>query len=1848
MLAAYAHQQLPFDRLVEALRPQRSLAYTPLFQVMLALQNHAEAAVDLPGLRVEMLDPGQTTAQFDLTLNVSEEGDTLDLGWEYSSDLFEHATIVRLCDSFVCLLQAALARPEAPLARLPLFDAEERRRLLEEGNQTVAPYPQECCVHELFEAQAAAAPDAVALRYAGQALRYGELNAAANRLAHHLRTLGVGPDQRVAVCAERGFPLLAGLLAILKAGGAYVPLDPGYPADRLAFQLDDCAPVALLADAAGAAALAGRALAMPVLDLNDAAGWAGQPDTNLPAVDLGLTPQHLAYVIYTSGSTGLPKGVQVPHRGLVNHISWQTRSFGFTAADAILQRTPIAFDASVWELWTPLAIGARLVLLPNADAKDPAAMAALIRAEQVSIVQFVPSLLEVMLPTAGAAVPFRCRYVFCGGEPLSASLAQRARPLVTEAVVNLYGPTEATIDATFWRCDGEAQGRIPIGRPIANTRLYLLDAQGEPVPQGVVGELYIGGAGVARGYLNRPQLTAERFVADRFGGDPQARLYRTGDLGRLRPDGAFEFLGRNDHQVKLRGFRIELGEIEAQLAGHPAVREAVVLAHEAAGGPRLTAWYLPRPEHAAPAADELRQHLAAQLPDYMIPSTLVALDAWPLTPNGKLDRRALPEPDCVAGGRPYMAPVGTVETRVAAVWAELLQRERVGRHDNFFELGGHSLLALQMVARLSREGLAADVRALFGAPTPAGLAASLGSHAAAAAPSRRIPPDTRQITPDMLPLIRLSQAEIDRVVGQVPQQAANVQDIYPLAPLQEGILFQHLLTPTGDDYLMPALVAFDSRNRLDSFLDALQEVIDRHDILRTAVQWDGLPEPVQVVWREAPLPVEELAFDPAAGEVAGQLRARFDPQHYRLDLRRAPLLHAAITFDAGQNRWLLLLLHHHLAVDHTTLSVVLEEIQAYLQGWADQLPPPVPFSHCVAQARLGVSRQDHEDFFRRMLADVDEPTLPFGLADLQGGGVMAQARLELPSSLALHLRREARQLGVSVASLCHLAWAQVLAAACARSDVVFGTVLFGRMHGGEGADRAVGLFVNTLPVRIEVGAAGVATAVRHTHARLTELLRHEHASLALAQRCSAVPAPAPLFSALFNYRHSSTESERGDAGEGRSAGAWEGIDVLSDEERSNFPLSLDIDDVGHGFFITAQVQQQQPAPVMPERICRMLQTALEGLVTALHDAPETPLNSLDVLPAEERRRLLEEGNHTTAPYPQECCVHELFEAQAAAAPDAVALRYAGRALRYGELNAAANRLAHQLRTLGVGPDQRVAVCAERGFPLLTGLLAILKAGGAYVPLDPGYPADRLAFQLDDCAPVALLADAAGAAVLAGRALAMPVLDLHDAAGWAGQPDTNLPAVDLGLTPQHLAYVIYTSGSTGLPKGVQVPHRGLVNHISWQTRSFGFTAADAILQRTPIAFDASVWELWTPLAIGARLVLLPNADAKDPAAMAALIRAEQVSIVQFVPSLLEVMLPTAGAAVPFRCRYVFCGGEPLSASLAQRARPLVTEAVVNLYGPTEATIDATFWRCDGEAQGRIPIGRPIANTRLYLLNAQGEPVPQGVVGELYIGGAGVARGYLNRPELTAERFVADRFGGDPQARLYRTGDLGRLRPDGTFEFLGRNDHQVKLRGFRIELGEIEAQLAGHPAVREAAVRAWGAGSDLRLVAYWLPRPDHATADDEALRRFLAERLPEYMVPAAFVALDAWPLTPNGKLDRRALPAPGSDAYATQPFEPPAGEVEQALAELWSGVLGVAQVGRHDDFFSLGGHSLRVTQLVVRIRQAMEVELPLRQVFTSPTLAAMAERIVDAQLAQFDPADLADVALLMQSARDGVTS
>ena len=1737
-LQAQAHQDLPFEQVVEITRPPRSLAHSPLFQTLLTWQDSSAPTLALGDLALERIIEDSHFAKFDLSLDLGEVQGTIMGALEYAVALFDASTVRRYVGYFTRVLQAMVDNDQAVLEHVLLVDERERQHLLVDFNATAVAYNLDQTLHGMFEEQAARTPHAIAVKAGEQQLTYAELNRQASQLAHHLLALGVASDSRVAICVERGLDMVVGLYAILKAGAAYVPLDPAYPLERLAYMLQDSAPVVVLAQSSTRELLG----EVPVINLEQPV-WLDQPVVN-PQVS-GVS----AYVIYTSGSTGQPKGVINDHAGVVNRLLWMQGAYGLQAHDRVLQKTPFSFDVSVWEFFWPLFTGACLVMARPGGHKDPAYLCEVIAAEHISTLHFVPSMLDVFLAHGDVSQAAGLVRVMCSGEALPGSLVRRFKQqLPGSQLHNLYGPTEAAVDVTAWNCAGAVTpDNTPIGKPIANTRMYLLDGQLQPVPLGVVGELFIGGVQVARGYLNRPELTAERFLNDPF---TDGRLYRTGDVGRYLPDGNIEYLGRNDDQVKIRGLRIELGEIQARLTDCPQVNEAAVIARDN----RLIAYYT----GAISEIDALRAQLLQHLPDFMVPAIFVHLEALPLSPNGKLDRKALPAPglDSVVA-REYEAPQGDTEIALASLWAELLKVERVGRHDNFFELGGHSLLAVSLMGRMRSLGLSADVKAVFGQPTLSALAAALGGGREVAVPANGIAADCAYICPDMLALIQLDQPAIDRIVACIPGGAANVQDIYPLAPLQAGMLYHHRAVQAGDDYVLRAQFAFDSLVRMEAFALALQAVIQRHDILRSSFHWDGLEEPVQVVWRKASLVVE-----------SGLL-----PQ--RLDLSQAPLMRLVYTEEAP--RVVATLLFHHLVMDHIALEILQHEMQAFLLGTQHTLAAPVPYRNYVAQTRLGV--EDHETFFREMLGEIDEPTQ----VDNLGSHELVEQAFD--PALSQRLRTQARQSGVSAASLMHLAWAQVLGKVSGREQVVFGSVMLGRLQGGEGAERAMGVFINTLPLRVDLGDQSVREALRATHARLTQLLSHEHAPLALAQRCSGVPVTTPLFSTLFNYRHSAPQGMNE---------AWQGIQLLKAEEHSNFGLSLSVDDLGLGFALKVMGQGAG-------RVCDYLHIAVEQLVQALEQGSDSAISRLPILPAAERQQLLD-FNATARPFPREHTVQRLFEAQAQARPDALAAVQGAQSLSYSELNTRANRLAHHLLGLGVRPSDNVALLLPRSLDLLVSQLAVLKCAAAYVPLDINAPAERQGFMVQDSGAEWVLTHSATAIDYPAQRLDLNTLNLDP------QPIHN---PDLSQPSDSVAYIMYTSGSTGTPKGVLVPHRGITRLVI-NNGYADFNASDRVAFASNPAFDASTMDVWGPLLNGGQVLVIDHATLLDPAAFGiALADATVLFVTTALFNQYVQMIPQALAGL----RILLCGGERADPAAF---RSLLAQApalrLVHCYGPTETTTYATTYevRAIADDADSVPVGRPIANTQIHVLDAHLQPVPVGVTGEICIGGDGVALGYLNRPDLSAEKFVQDPF--NESTLMYRTGDLGRWTADGLLECIGRNDDQVKIRGFRIELGEIEAHLATFAGIQEVVVLAReDVPGDKRLVAYftWAAEP----LGIDSVRAHLQGQLPDYMLPSAYVPLEQLPLTANGKVDRKALPIPAWDALISRDFEAATDALEHTLAQLWAEVLKLERVGRHDSFFELGGHSLLAIRLVNLMEEA-GLQVSLAELFQHASVASVA--------------------------------
>ena len=1633
-LDAYAHQELPFERVVEELQLPRASAQRRLFQVMIALQNAPAAGLALDGVAVAIEEMPRFDPGADLMLRAwtGAQG-TLEATLEYDPRSFRSETISRLAEHVAIFFDAAVSRPDDAVDTLPLISDDERRRLVVELNATEHALADPRPVHRVFEDQARRTPDAIALSHCGEHLTYRELDERSNQLAHLLVARGSAPGRPVAVCMDRSLDMVMALYAILKSGGAYAPLDPGHPAERLELLVRDLeAPFALVSRTT-AGALAGAGL--PLLVVEDAV-TADLPTTPPDVEARGEDP---AYVIYTSGSTGQPKGVVSIHAGLSNRLQWMQAEYRLTSADAVLQKTPYTFDVSVWELFWPLMFGARLVVAEPDAHKDPSYLVTTIRNEGITTLHFVPSMLAIFLEEPAAPECTTLRQVFASGEALTVALRDRFFERLPCRLHNLYGPTEASIDVSYWECVRDERPYLPIGRPIWNTQLYVVNAANEPAPFGVAGELCIGGVGLARGYWKQPALSEERFVPDPFAAEPGARMYRTGDLACWQPDGVLEYLGRIDHQVKLRGMRIELGEIECAIALVEGVRSAVVVLRRDAADERLVAYLEPATVDVALVEATLRR----KLPDHMVPSAFVALDALPLTTSGKVDRRALPEPSRTPAPAlaPAVTPRDATERALVDVFERVLRTSNVGIEDDFFALGGHSLLAMRAVARI-RTVLAMDVpvRWLFDAPTVAKLAARL----AEAAPSAR-----------------LGAITIPRVARGVAQ---------PVSFAQSRLWFLDQYEPGSATYNVPVAVELEGLVDAAVLERVLQALVDRHEALRTTYG-AGPSEPLQTVRETAAVMLTRVTV--ASEEEARAVIGR--EVHAPFDLATGPLLRMAlVTLSPVQHR--LVLCMHHIATDGWSFGILFDEASRLYEAFAAGRPSPLAplaidyLDFAVWQRGWldGPFRQSELAFWKKELdgapVALEMPTdFPRSAVRRSVGDVV---QFRLPEATAEGLRALCRREGVTPFMILLAAYQSVLSRWSGQRDIVIGTPIANRTS--EALESIVGFFVNTLPLRCSFDSDETfLDLVRRVKRTALAAYAHQHLPFEKLVEDLNVPrdlSRTPVFQAFFAMQNMA-----------RGRLQLPGVTVRDGNPEfkvSKLDLWLTIaenDDGFHGFVVYDVALFERATA---QRIVDHFTTLLAGAL----GAPETRIDELPLLTERERSLVVDQWNATDTDDDPSLCVHELFAARASRSPDAIATADVRTRLTYRELDERAERVAGWLAERGVGPGARVAISLERSVDMVAAVLGVLKSGAAYVPLDPEFPEDRREF---------MRSDADCSVDLTAESLAEALTHERSAARSAR------------ARPDDLAYVLYTSGSTGRPKGVLIEHRSLVAFLQAMQRAPGLTADDVLVSVTTLSFDIAGLELYLPLITGASVVIASREVASDPRALAALLDRNRATVMQATPATWRMLL--ADRWRPTRRLKMLCGGEAITPELVSALTAEGAE-LWNMYGPTETTIWSTCIRLLRE--GPISIGRPIANTRVYVLDRHGRPTPIGVPGELHIGGRGVARGYHGRADLTAERFLPDPFSAIAGARMYATGDLARWRADGTIEYLGRLDQQVKVRGYRIELGEIESVLAAHPAVAQVAVVVRGDAENKSIVAYVVAETD---PDDARQRELHDEQL-----------------------------------------------------------------------------------------------------------------------------------------------
>ncbi|MDM0001919.1 amino acid adenylation domain-containing protein [Variovorax sp. J22P240] len=1772
-LAALAHQDLPFDRLVAELNPERDASRNPLYQVSFALENFPHRKLELAGLASEQLAIRAETSKFDLSLVIVESDGGFEALFEYRTDLFEVRTIAQMAAHFIALLREIVDDPGKALDRLPLMDAKERHRVLVEWNQQVPAVARELPVHALFRAQARATPEAIALRFGPHNTSYRELDLLSDRLAHELRTLGVGPEMVVGLCMKRCTGLAVALLGIFKAGGVLLPLDPGHPVQRLRAMLEDSRPAVVLAQSTLVDRL--REIGTSPATKYHVLADDGGPVPVDPMADLPdpIRQDHLAYLIYTSGSTGTPKAAQLMHRGLSNHVLWMTDALGLSASDRVLQKTSISFDASLWEFLSPLCRGATLVIAQPDVHEDMHLLAAAIRDNAISVVQFVPSELRVMLDGLASPDCPSLRYVLSGGEAMDRALALSFRQrLPGVRLGNFYGPTEATVDSAWYEIGTQLPDRpiVPIGRPIANTQLYVLDARLEPQPVNVAGELYVGGIGVARGYQNRPALSAERFLPNPF--RPGETLYRTGDSARWLHDGVVEFIGRNDDQVKLRGFRIELGEIESALAACDPVQMSAVLLRDL--GPdhkELVAYVvLKRPADAA----FLRSALKKRLPDYMIPGAFVFLPELPRLANGKLDRGRLPGPDSDASAPHQLAPRSPIESTLLDIWSAVLGKSGFGVRANFFDLGGHSLLATQIVSRIrSTVRVELPLRQIFEHPTIEELAQQVGALGS---------------DPD----------------GDEAAQMARIEAVPRTGPLpvsfsQRRMWVLNQMDPKGAAYNMRDTMRLRGPLDTAALRGALDHLVARHEAFRSTFEFgDTEPRVLLGEIHGANLVEIDLSRTPAAERESEFHRQAAHIAAEPFDLAAGPL-HRFILLRLDAQDHVLALVMHHIIGDDWSWGILLRELQdlyaALLRGHAAPTPPrALDFADYASWQRQHIddqmlARQTH--YWLGQLAGMSPLNLSSDTAVAQRLSSRGdRIRRQFPEGWLAGIQRFSGGLGLTPFMTLLAAFQALLARYCGQEDIVVGTPIAGRMR--IESEEVVGSLVNTLALRSQVRPAQSFTELTQ-QVRETCLSAFTHQDIPfdylmdrLRQQESG--ARAPEVRVMFNVVNTP-----------RKLPQFDGLDVdfvPLNLHATQFDLSLTIDtevELAMSLGYSTELFAPATAQAMLDNFMHLLERFIQQ--------PERPLHEHAAASPEELARLAT-WNRTDIGYPRDLTVHGLLDAQRGASGTAL-VQVPGETLDYRELWSRVDRLAHLLRGAGVRRGCLVGLCVQRTPAMVVAQLAILRAGGAYVPLDPAYPLQRLHDMAVDAA-LTLMVTEQGLASL-WQDLAMPTLLLDQAqAELMAQPATALPPdAECDARPADPAYVIYTSGSTGKPKGVVVPHQAVVNFLLSMQREPGLGPGDVLVAVTTLSFDIAVLELLLPLLAGATVVLATREQTVDGEALRSLIDQAGATVMQATPATWRMLIDAGWTgSASFKA---LVGGESLSPAMAQQLSARTGE-VWNLYGPTETTVWSTCWKVPPEPQ-TISIGRPIANTRIYVLDAQGRRCPAGVSGEIFIGGDGVTSGYLNRLELTAERFIPDPFSADPHARLYRTGDRGRWRHDGLLEHQGRLDFQVKVRGHRIELGEIESSLQAHPDVSQSLVVAReDRPGDVRLVAYLVLR--EGAAGGAEFKDHLRVSLPDYMLPQHYVVLDALPLLPNGKINRHALPAPRIESRASlSAGDAPSTPAEMALAGIWGEILGMdsGTIARRDNFFDLGGDSLQVSRVVIAFHRTGGVRLEARR-------------------------------------------
>jgi amino acid adenylation domain-containing protein len=1807
-LGAYAHQDLPFEKMVEELEPERDLGRNPLFQVMFAVQNRSAADLQMPGLSFSEVEVESAVAKFDLSLTMVEQGSGMSGVLEYGTDLFDQPTMGRMARHLVGLLEKIVDHSRERLSAISMLTEAERRQIAEWGRGERTSRIEGARIYELIERQAAARPDGVGVVSEDSHLSYEELNERSNQVAHYLLRQGVRPEARVGVMLERTPEMIIALVGILKAGGAYVPLDPAYPPNRLRYIIDDSQAEHVITQRSLEELLPEHVAKVVRIDA-ELEIWK-QSRAN---PEVAMSPENLAYLIYTSGSTGKPKGVMIQHGTLVNFAQVAATEYGIISDDRILQFATISFDTSVEEIFPCLINGATLVLRHDSMLGAVATFIRNCRDLNLTILNLPTAYWhEVMaqMPDEVGKLAGTLRLVIIGSEkalPEKLGIWQKQIGACIK-LINAYGPTEATVTSTRWELpkltDRVALLReVPIGKPIPNVQVHLLDQYLQATPINIPGQLSVAGAGLARGYLNSPDLTAQFFIPHPSSDQPGARLYRTGDLARYSVDGEIEFIGRIDHQVKIRGYRIEPGEIETALAEYPGAQEAIVLACEGANdNKRLVAFITNKPGHEVGGA-ELRHFLKQRLPDYLIPSKFVVLEKLPLTPNGKIDRGALaalenrePQP-----GEEFVAPRDGIEQLLTQTWEGLLEVRNIGARANFFELGGHSLLATQVASRIREAfGIEIPLQSLFERPTVEGLAEEIRKR------------------------LRGAQG-----LEEPPITRASRDGELPLSFAQQRVWFMDQLVPGSALYNLPNAVRLKGYLRITALEQGLGEIRRRHEVLRTNFPSLG-GEPIQVIMPAAFTPAQLI-------DLSG-----LNPQTRDHTARRLVHHEAQKAFDLGQDQllrtrliclqeqeYILLVTMHHIVSDGWSTEVMVNEFSTLYRAYQNGDRSPL--------AELAIQYADFSVWQRKRMEDkAFDGQLDYWVRELAGAPALdlptelprpattsyvgAREIFALSGELTERLKEASRRQGVTL-FMSLLASFQLLLARYAGQDrVAVGFPIAGRNR--KETESLIGFFINTLVIVTDVsGNPTVRDLLHRVREKALGAYAHQEAPF---ERLVEELQPErslnqhPLFQVMLVYQNYPMRMLE-----------FPGLTSIPEPvctDTANFDLTLTFLEEEGQLCGSLEYSSDLYERVNIQRLLGNFQQTLDGIA----GNQESRVMDIPIMTEAERRQIAEWSGSERKYQVEQVCLPELIERQAAARPDSVSVVSEGSHLTYEELNRRSNQVAHYLLKLGVGPEARVGVMLERSSEMVIALLGVLKAGAAYVPLDPAYPTNRLRYVIDDSQAEHLLTQSSLTELLPEHEAKVVRID-----GGLEIWNENRDNPEVTISTENLAYLIYTSGSTGRSKGVMVRHGSLVNaYRAWEEAYQLGSSATCHLQMASFAFDVSVGDMVRSLCSGGKLVLCPRDLLLDPEGLYALMLREKIDCAEFVPLVLKNLVAyveETGRSLAFM-RVLIAGSDLWYVGEYEKCLRYcgADTRLINSFGLTEATIDSSYF--EGRELGlpvdRVaPIGRPFANTRIYLLDNRLQPVPIGVCAEIYVGGPGLARGYHQNPDLTAGKFIPDPFGDEGGARLYRTGDLARYLPDGEIEFIGRINHQVKIRGYRVEPGEIESVLMQSPAVRRCVVMAREVEpGDKRLIAYLVLGED-VTATIMELREFLRQRLPDYLTPSFFVILQSFPISPNGKVDRQALPIPSqSDLALESVFVAPRSPIEEELARIFGEVLGVERVGIHDNFFDLGGHSLLVTQVVSRINRAFQIEISLRDLFDAPTVSGISTVIVQSQIRQ----------------------